>query len=492
MHNIEDYVVQNVIKIYLRHCFEVIPKRWPGWRWTENELARRAGKFFVYISTVKQFVGDPYIGDPRSQLDILLNASSPSDTAKYPSSLYHFLDHLYLNVLQNAMPLIRREQMVPRYQRVVGTIITMVDPLPVTSLARLVDLSVTNIKSALAFLPSVISAPTSNDEKPQIYHPSFPDFITDSDRCKDPDLIIIRRDHHHHLAVRCLLLMRDHLTRDICEIEDQSKLNSEVEGLDEKAKRAIPPWLRCALLHWETHLEQTQHGDIDVKGHLELFCTKGLLYWVEALSVLGRMEVAIPTIEHHAAQIWDSTDGKHPVTLKGHRGEVTSTTFSPNGKLIATESHDNTARIWDPNNGKHLVTLEGCSGHVSSVTFSLNSEYIATGSRDNSTRIWDSIDGTHLQTVHFGANYTDTIHRVQFSEDNSYILVCVQDWRTAEYTWVRYGLSISSSNPNHGIVGGLVARASMSVVSSQHNVLSRCWKKPDVFPIVFFRPGRHV
>ena len=45
MHNIEDYVVQKDIKLYLRHCFEVIRQRWPNWRWTEDELdelARRA------------------------------------------------------------------------------------------------------------------------------------------------------------------------------------------------------------------------------------------------------------------------------------------------------------------------------------------------------------------------------------------------------------------------------------------------------------------
>ena len=299
MHNIEDFIVQQDLKIYLRDCFEVIRKRWPSWWWTEaelDELVRRAGRFFVYISTVKQFVGDPHIGDPRSQLDILLKASSPSDTADYTSSPYHFLDHPYLHVVNNAMPPAKRKHTLARYQTIVGTIIIMVDPIPVESLAQLVGLSIGNLRSALSFLPSVISLPTSDNKEPQIYHPSFPDFITDPDRCEDADLVIIPHDHHRRLATRCLFLMMEHLKRDICGINDSSKLNSEVEGLQERAKRAIPPWLRYALFHWGTHLEQSPQGDSQVKEGLESFCTKSLLYWIEALSVLDRMEVAIPLI----------------------------------------------------------------------------------------------------------------------------------------------------------------------------------------------------
>jgi len=99
------------------------------------------------------------------------------------------------------MPPTKRKQMIRCYQTVIGTIITMMNPLPIESLARLVDLSVGNVKSALTFLPSVVSVPTSNDEKPPICHSSFPDFITDANRCQDGDLVIIRPNRHRRIAI---------------------------------------------------------------------------------------------------------------------------------------------------------------------------------------------------------------------------------------------------------------------------------------------------
>ena len=291
--------MQKDIKTYLRHCFQVILQQWPGWQWSEaelDELVRRAGKFFVYISTVQRFVGDPHIADPRSQLDILLDAKTPSDISDYDTSPYHFLDNLYLHLVQKAMPLSKRKQMLARYQAVVGTIVTIVNPLSIVSLAHLLALRVENVKGALTYLPSVISLPTSPDEKPQIYHPSCPEFIKDPNRCKDPDLVIVSSDHHRRLAAQCLVHMMTHLKRDICEIRNPSRLHAEAEDLQDKAKQAIPPWLCYTLLPWGTHLDQTPHRDPEIMAYLQLFCTTSLLHWIEALSILGRLEVAIMTI----------------------------------------------------------------------------------------------------------------------------------------------------------------------------------------------------
>lgn len=195
---------------------------------------------------MRQYVGDNYVGDPRSQLDTLLEAA-PSDISDDDSSPYHFLDHLYLHVVHNALPPPKRKRLLARYQVVVGTIVTVVEPLPMESLARLLDLRVENIKSALTFLPSVISVPSSDSDKPQVYHPSFPDFITDSNRCKDPELVIVSSDHHRRLAVQCLLYLIKYLKRDICDIGDQSRLNSEIEDLDEKVVQATSPLYAVTL-----------------------------------------------------------------------------------------------------------------------------------------------------------------------------------------------------------------------------------------------------
>src|SRR5262249_54523694 len=46
-------------------------------------------------------------------------------------------------------------------------------------------------------------------------------------------------------------------------------------------------------------------------------------------------------------------------TLYGHRDEVTSVVFSPDGTRLATASLDGTARVWDARTGQELLVIKG-------------------------------------------------------------------------------------------------------------------------------------
>jgi hypothetical protein len=45
-------------------------------------------------------------------------------------------------------------------------------------------------------------------------------------------------------------------------------------------------------------------------------------------------------------KLWDATTGKEILHLKQHSQEISSVTFSPNGKLLLTGSRDGTAVLW--------------------------------------------------------------------------------------------------------------------------------------------------
>ncbi|ETW94997.1 MAG: hypothetical protein ETSY2_48795, partial [Candidatus Entotheonella gemina] len=66
--------------------------------------------------------------------------------------------------------------------------------------------------------------------------------------------------------------------------------------------------------------------------------------------------------------------------LKGHQGEVDGVSYSPNGKLIATGSDDNTIRIWDATTGELRRGLIGHSDNVSRIAFSPDNTRIVSGS----------------------------------------------------------------------------------------------------------------
>ncbi len=79
-------------------------------------------------------------------------------------------------------------------------------------------------------------------------------------------------------------------------------------------------------------------------------------------------------------------DVKESNRLEGHTYSVTSISFSPDGKTIASASQDKTVRLWNQN-GKFLETLAGHNDVVNGVSFSRNGT-IASASGDGTVKLW--------------------------------------------------------------------------------------------------------
>jgi len=57
--------------------------------------------------------------------------------------------------------------------------------------------------------------------------------------------------------------------------------------------------------------------------------------------------------------------------LVSHAHDIVDIVFSPDGRLLATTSKDNTARIWDVFSGKEVARLTGYSNFVMGSPFLL-------------------------------------------------------------------------------------------------------------------------
>src|SRR5207253_5574532 len=103
-----------------------------------------------------------------------------------------------------------------------------------------------------------------------------------------------------------------------------------------------------------------------------------------------------------------------PSSFKGHTGLVFSVAFSPDGKVLATGSFDNTVKLWDFATGKELQTLKGHTSSIYGVAFSPDGSLLASGSQDKTIRLWNPKDGKFIKEL---KGHGDIVNAVIFSND---------------------------------------------------------------------------
>ncbi|KLO10624.1 hypothetical protein SCHPADRAFT_508768, partial [Schizopora paradoxa] len=267
-HNVEDFTDPRDIENYLH---DELSKTYSQVEWREREdfksLVEYSGKLFIYASTALRYIrGAQSTGDPLKRLERLLGRRTGASTNKAP---YEKLDRLYLGILEQATDTNDSDEML-RFCRILGTIMQLNDPLPVSALVELlqIDESITNLRIQLGSLSSVIVVPPPDqpDTPIRFFHPSFSDFLKDRQRCTDRFLIDVSGTETF-LSLRCLEVMVVGLPG-----------NSTV-----RRSRLI---LQYACTNWAGHLAKSYPGDSQIRGNLKKFVQCCIHDWTRTVKTL--------------------------------------------------------------------------------------------------------------------------------------------------------------------------------------------------------------
>ncbi|WP_293083118.1 hypothetical protein [Moorena sp. SIO4A1] len=160
--------------------------------------------------------------------------------------------------------------------------------------------------------------------------------------------------------------------------------------------------------------------------------------------------------------------------LKGHRDWVSSVSFSPDGKLIASGSRDKTIKLWRKN-GTLLKTLRGHRAGIHSVSFSQDGQILASGSEDKTVKLWRK-DGSLIMTLDGPDGHTETVHCVRFSRDRQMIASASED-KTVKL-WRKDGVLLQTlTGHSDSVLGVSISPNGQLIASASKDKTIKLWRR---------------
>ena len=277
LHEVGKEIVKADIEVYIKACLVGRYNRpnWPSEGDVES-LVNMSGTLFIYAATVCKYITQRGSSSMARRLSDVVNFALETT-----SVLTQPLDALYERILDAAYGSANKGE-----RSDMDTVLTVVvyayNPFPMTAISALVKMPTEHIQAALSSLHSLIYIPSQDSDLPiSTFHTSFYDFI--SNQSSSPKHYLDPCASHTYLAFQCLSLI---------DREWSSKIN--VSYLAERRHEEISECLGYACCSWAFHF--TDADDSNGSDTLKDFFERHLLRWIDCLSILGKLEIAMDSL----------------------------------------------------------------------------------------------------------------------------------------------------------------------------------------------------
>lgn len=146
---------------------------------------------------------------------------------------------------------------------------------------------------------------------------------------------------------------------------------------------------------WNTHT-----GHLELEGH--------------AVAFNQNEDMVACALHNHTINLQNMKTGAPPLSLDGHTELVPMLAFSPDNKLLASASSDQTVNLWDVETGV-LCRKFSCTHKIVEVVFSPNGKLLAIVLRDDIVELWNIATGT----PHWAVQAPEGLEYVVFSPDGT-------------------------------------------------------------------------
>ncbi|KAF4454061.1 Vegetative incompatibility protein HET-E-1 [Fusarium austroafricanum] len=433
----------------------------------QTQLKAKAGDTFLWVALVCQ------------TLEEVARTKAAETLAEFPEGLDAFYDRMIDQLHDNKVP--------KKCTEILGLLFVAYQPLNLQELAGLLQIPSEPIEDMHQLIIQCGSFLIVKDNFVYFVHQSAKDFLTRAtSRVWSKELAEL-----HAIACRQMLwVLIDSLQYNMYEIEHPGTLSEEVQV---PCPDPLGP-CRYSCVYWAHHFCDSAQAPVpempNLLSDLESFLKKKFVYWLEALSLIGKVRNVVLGMKQLEAWninlvdqalpghsiIMEKSQHTQPNTLKelihdafrftmSYRQLIeeaplqvyaSALVFSPSQSVIRNlfakdipkwiQVSPGVKQDWGP----FSQNLEGHSGQVNSIAVSMDGQLMASGSWDNTVRIWDLESGGCLHTL---TEHKHWVEAVTFWNGEGGQLLASGSWDSTIKVWdVEEGRCIRTLHDDHWVV----------------------------------------